>query len=344
MSSLGWTTSLAALAAGAGLLPCAGQAADPVAEFYKGKTISIYIGAEPGGSHDIYGRLASRYLGRHIPGEPTVVVRHMPGAGGLAMTNWLYNVAPQDGTALAISRHQVATEQALESKGVQWRAEKYAWIGRMAPIVELSYTWHTSPTKTFEDAQKRETIMGGSGPTAPSIWYLNVLNALAGTKFKAMSGYSGTNESHLAMERGELEGTTKSWAQMKTANADLLRDKKVNIILQYGLEKPPELQNVPRFSDLGVTPNDKKALGFIAMQNGIGRSVQGTPNIPADRLAALRKGLEAMMKDPELLAEAQKQDLDVGQWLSGEGLDKIIKDTLETPKDVLKLAKDARGD
>ena len=268
----------------------------------------------------------------------------MPGAGGLTMTNWLYNVAPQDGTALAISRHQVATEEALQSKGVQFQSAKYAWIGRMGALVELSYVWHTSPTKTFEDARKRETIMGGSGPSAPSIWYLNVLNALAGTKFKAMSGYSGTNESHLAMERGELEGTTKSWASMKSTNMDLLTDKKINILLQYGLEKAPELQHIPRMADLGVTENDKKALAFIVMQNGIGRSIHGTPNIPPDRKAALRKAVENMMKDPELLAEAQKQNLDVGPWLSGDALDKIVQQTLESSPDVIKLAKDARGD
>ncbi|HEY4135351.1 MAG TPA: hypothetical protein VGO34_09055 [Alphaproteobacteria bacterium] len=335
---------IATLALFAAAMPATGHAADAVEGFYKGKTLDLYIGNPPGASYDLYGRIVSRYMPKYLPGEPTVIIRYMPGAGGLKMTNWLYNAAPKDGTALAIALHATAVEQALESEGIQYDATKFSWIGRLSPVVEVSYTWHTSPTKTLADAQQRETIMGGSGPTAPSIWYLKVLNAYAHTKFKIISGYQGAGDSHIAMERGELEGTTKAWPTMKVQNADLLRDHKVSILVQYGLDKAPELPDVPLMSDLGDSEEDKTALRFFAMGNAVGRSLVGAPGIPADRLAALRKAFDDMVKDPELLAEAQKTLTDIGPTLTGQGLEGIIKETLQTPKAVLQRAAKVRNE
>jgi tripartite-type tricarboxylate transporter receptor subunit TctC len=336
--SLGATTLLLAL------VSSLGQAAETVEAFYKGKTIEVHIGNPPGASYDLYGRLVSKYLGRHLPGQPQVVVKHMPGAGGLTMTNWLYNIAPKDGTALAVALHATAVEQALGSAGIQYDAAAFSWIGRMSPVVEVSYTWHTSPTKTLADAQKRETVMGGSSPTAPSIWYLKVLNVLAQTKFKIIPGFQGANDSHLAMERGELEGTTKAWPTMKSANADLLRDKKVNILVQYGLERSPELPDVPLMSDMAHSNDDKTALSFYAMGNAVGRSLVGAPGIPPDRLAALRSGFMKMMEDKELIAEAEKTNIDIGPVLDGAALHKVIQDTLAISPAVVKRAKSARDE
>jgi tripartite-type tricarboxylate transporter receptor subunit TctC len=316
--------------------------ADAVEDFFKGKTVTYYISTVPGGGYDLYGRLTASYIGRYIPGNPTVVPKNMPGAGGLAMTNWLYNAAPRDGTAIGGPPQALAIEQELGSPGIQYDATKFTWIGRAAPVVEVMYTWYTSPTKTFMDAQKRETIMGGTGPTSPTITYLKQLNILAGTKFKPISGFGGTSEVNLAMERGEVEGSIKSWASMQTDNADWLRDKKVNIILQFALEKPANLQNVPLMMEIGKSQADKEALKFFAYGNAMGRATFGPPAIPADRVKALRTAFMAAMKDPELLAEAKKRLTDIDP-LSGEGLAKIVKDTLSVSPEVKERALEARN-
>jgi len=283
-------------------------------------------------------------MAKYIPGEPTIVIRHMPGAGGLKMTNWLYNAAPRDGTALAVALHATAVEQALESEGIQYDASKFSWIGRFSPVIEVSYTWLTSPTRTLADSQSRETIMGGSSPTAPSIWYLKVLNVFAGTKFKIIPGYQGANDSHVAMERGELEGTTKAWPTMKVQNADLIRDKKINFLVQFGLEKAPELPDVPLMSELGRDDDERTALRFYALGNAIGRALVGTPEIPRHRLEALRVAFNAMISDPELQLEAKKLNIDVSPPLDGPGLEKIVAETLATKRDVLTKAAKARRD
>lgn len=229
--------------------------------FYKGRnTIDMMVGTNPGGGYDLYGRLVARYMGDYLPGKPTMVVKNMPGAGHLKMVNWMYNAAPKDGSVVGGAPQALAIEQALESEGIQYDAAKFIYIGRAAPVVEVTYTWHTSPAKTLEDARKRETIMGGSGPTSPTVFYLKLLNNLAGTNFKIIASYSGTAEVQLGIERGEIEGGSKAWESMKVDNADWLRDKKVNILLQYATEPAPDLPGVPLFSDLGKTPEDKAAL------------------------------------------------------------------------------------
>ncbi len=215
--------------------PAAAQSS--VEAFYKGRTVELVVGTLPGGGYDLYGRLIARYLGKHIPGQPTVIVRNMPGAGHLRMANWLYNAAPRDGTVLATTPQSIAIEQALGTDGVQYDAGKFTYIGRAAPVVEVTYVWHTSKTQSIADARTRETIMGGSGAASPTVFYLKALNALAGTKFRVVAGFRGVSETELAVQRGEVEGGTKAWASMKVDNAQWLRDKQAKVILQYALER-----------------------------------------------------------------------------------------------------------
>jgi tripartite-type tricarboxylate transporter receptor subunit TctC len=203
------------------------------------------------------------------------------------------------------------------------------------------YTWYTSPTKTFTDAQTRETVMGGTGPTSPTITYLKQLNLLAGAKFKPISGFGGTSEVNLAMERGEVEGSIKSWASMQTDNADWLRDKKVNLLLQFALDKPDDLKDVPLMMEIGKTDADKQALKFFSTGNAMGRATFGPPALPADRAKALRTAFMETMKDPELVADAAKRKIDIGA-LSGEGLQKIVDDTLAVTPEVKARAIEAR--
>jgi tripartite-type tricarboxylate transporter receptor subunit TctC len=333
--------AFAALAAGILSFVTVTEPARAAGDSFAGQTVSMYISTVPGGGYDLYGRLVANYLGRHLPGEPTVVVKNMPGAGGLKMTNWLYNVAPRDGTALGTAPQAVAIEQALGSEGIQYDARNFAWIGRAAPVVEVTYTWHTSPIKTLADAQRRETIMGGSGPTSPTVTYLRALNVLAGTQFKIIAGFPGTTEINLAMERGEVEGTTKSWASMKVDNADWLRDRKVNILLQYALESSPDLPGVPLMMDLGRTEAEGRALRFIAAGNAMGRSIVAPPDLPPARLAILRQAFMATMRDPALVAEAEKRKVDL-EPMDGEALHKLVAETLDVSPEVIVLVKTAR--
>ncbi len=327
--------------AAAALMVAPGAAADPVEDFYRTHPINFYIGNTAGGGYDLYARFIARYLGRFIAGNPAVVPANMPGAGGLNMAGFLYNKAPRDGTAIAIASQVLAIEQALESPAVQYDARKFNWIGRAAPVVELSYTWHTSPTRTLADARIRETVMGGINPTSNTITYLRLLNALAGTRFKIISGYPGTTEMHLAMERGETEGATKTWEAFKADNSDWLRDKKVNILVQYALRKAPELPDVPLMIDLGRSEHDKQVLRFFATGNELGRGFIAPPDIPADRLAALRKALVDMTHDPEFMADAKKRQIEIGP-LPGEEVQKLIGGTLDVSPELIAAAKKAR--
>jgi tripartite-type tricarboxylate transporter receptor subunit TctC len=301
----------------------------------------VHIGSTPGGGYDLYGRLAAAYLGRHIPGNPTVVPKNMPGAGGFRLANWLYNAAPKDGTALGTAPQALAIEQVMNAKGLQFEADKFTWIGRMAPVVEIMYTWHTSPTRTIDDARNRETIMGGTSPKSPTITYLYQLNTLAGTKFKPIAGFKSTTDAGLAIERGEIEGTIKSWASMKVSNADWLKEKKVNLLVQFAEEKSPDMPDVPLMTELGKSNDDREAMRFFAAGNAMGRSLMAPPGIAADRAKALQTAFMAAMTDPQLLAETAKRKIDIGP-MSGPDLAKIVKRTLSVSKEVIARAESAR--
>ncbi|MDB5650067.1 MAG: tripartite tricarboxylate transporter family receptor [Hyphomicrobiales bacterium] len=336
--AVAFCTALATLSPGAVLAQ-----APSVEAFYKGKTIELYVGTDPGGGYDLYARLIARYLGRHMPGTPSIVVKNMPGAGHLRMANWVYGAAPRDGTVIAAAPQSVAIEQVLGTEGVQYDARQFTWIGRVAPVVEVTYTWHTSPTKTLDDARRRETIMGGSGVASPTVFYLNALNQLAGTKFNVIPAFPSNAETNLAMQRGEVEGGSKAWASMKVDNAEWLRDGKVNILVQYATSRDKDLPNVPLMMELGRNEDERRALNLFAMGNAMGRSIMATPGIPADRIAALRKAFADTMSDPELIAFTREKKIDFGPTLTGEELQKLIEETLALPPHVIALAKKARS-
>lgn len=334
-------TTISALALLALSAPAFGQTPD---EFYKGRTVELVVGTAPGGGYDLYGRLIGRAIGKHIPGAPVVIVKNMPGAGHLKMTNWLYNAAPKDGTVMATAPQAVAIEQALGTEGIQYDAAKFTWIGRVAPVVEVTYTWHTSPTKTLEDARKRETVMGGSGAASPTVFYLKALNQLAGTKFRIIASYPSNNDTNLAMQRGEVEGGSKAWASMKVDNADWLRDRKVNILVQYATARDPDLPDVPLMMELGRSDDERRALNLFAMGNAMGRSIMATPDITPDRLTALQGAFQDAMRDPDLVAFTREKKIDIGPTLTGDELKALVEETMSTPPAVVALAKVARGE
>ena len=308
--------------------------AQPAEQFFRGKTIQLYIGFAPGGSYDYYGRVVARYLGKHIPGNPAIVPQNMPGAGSFQAANFVYHAAPKDGTAMAVVTQTLALEEALQTPGVQYKSAEFTWIGRMTAILEVTLTWKTSKAKTIEDARLHEIPIGATGPGSPSEGYPKLLNALAGTKFKIISGYPGSTQVMMAAERGEVDGALTSWNTLKRTKQDWLANGDINLLVQYALERHPDLPNVPAVVELGKTPADKQALAFYASGAALGRSLLAPPGVPAERVTILRAAFNAMLKDPEFLAEIEKTKIEF-QPASGDEVQKLIRETASAPREVI---------
>lgn len=313
-----------------------GASAQPV-DFAR-KTINVYIGYTPGGSYDLYGRIMARHLGRHLPGQPTVVPQNMPGAGSLKASNYVYDVAPKDGTALGVVAETLAMEQALSNPGVQYDARKFTWIGRIASSNNIHVMWHTSKVQSIEDAKRVEATVAGTGPGNILEIVPKLLNAVIGTKFKIVSGYPASNEALLAMERGEVDGAGGSWAAIKVGRQEWLQQKKIKIILQDLPERSADLPDVPCLVELGRTEEEKQLLGLYASGGAIGRSLIGPPGIPADVVKTLRDGFNAMAQDPELVAEINKLNIELAP-LTGDEVQKAAENILSVPESVKQRAK-----
>jgi tripartite-type tricarboxylate transporter receptor subunit TctC len=270
-----------------------------------------------------------------------MVPQNMPGAGSLKLANYLYNVAPKDGTALGTITQSTPQEEALGTQGISYRSTQFNWIGRITSNVEINVVWHTSGIKTIADAKKKETVLAGTGPTTPSEVFPRVLNKVVGTKFKVVGGYGGSSEGVLAMERGETMGALLSWASLKATKQDWLTDKKVAILVQYAVQKHPDMPGVPTMVELGETEDARKILAFYASGAEIGRSIMAPPGIPVERVHALRAAFDAMVQDPKFLSEIKKANLEFDP-LSGENLQKIVEDARNIPSDLVERAKAVR--
>jgi tripartite-type tricarboxylate transporter receptor subunit TctC len=316
-------------------LPASARAAD----FYAGKTITLSVGFGPGGTYDLYSRIAGRHIARHIPGNPAIVVRNVAGAGSISLSNYMYRAAPKDGTWLGVVTDSVALDQILESPGVEYDAARFNWVGRLTTSTSAFFVWHTSPTKTFADVLKRETIMGssGSGTTMDSV---RALNSLAGAKIKIITGYRGSTEVMLAMERGEVEMAYALWDDFKVRKADWLADKKINVVFVLG-NRVRDLPDVPGTAEIGPNDEARRIFGLLASASGIGRAMFTTPDVPAAQLVQLRAAFAAMLRDPEFLAEAKQVGMQVDA-LSGAALQKAVAETIATPRDLVDKAKQAR--
>jgi tripartite-type tricarboxylate transporter receptor subunit TctC len=314
--------------------------AQSVEDFYKGKTISLAIGFDAGGGYDIYGRLLSRHMGQHIPGRPTIVVQNMPGAGSQRAAQWLYSIAPKDGTAIGTFGRQMGIAPLLTSTA-QFDGTKFVWIGSITNEVSTCVTWHTAAVRSWNDILEKEVTLGGDGPGAdPDVFallYKNVFDA----KIKLVSGYHGTTPIILAMERGEVEGLCGySWSTIKSKNQPWLRDKKINIIIQAALKKEPEIADVPLALDLARTEEQRQILKLFLTTQEAARPFAAPPGVPADRAAALRAAFDATVKDPEFLAEAKKLNLDVNP-LAGTTIADLLTELYATPKSVIEKAAQA---
>ena len=276
------------------------RSAQPAEPFFARKTITISIGYTAGGSYDLYGRLIARHLGRHIPGNPTVVAQNMPGAGSMKAANCLFEVAPKDGTALGVIVESAALEQVLGNKAAQYDAAKFTYVGRVATSNNIFMMWHTSKTQSIADAQKLETILAGTGPGSIAETVPRLLNALIGTKFKLISGFPASTEAMLAMERGEVEGAGSSWAAVSVGKQSWLREKKIRIILQTQPERHADLPDAPSLTEYGNTPEDRQVTALYASGSGVGRSLSARPASRRTALQVLRDGVQRHGEGPGL--------------------------------------------
>lgn len=308
--------------------PATGQSP---AEFYKGQTVRIVNWAAAGGEYDIHGRLVSRHLGRHLPGNPTVIHQTMTGGGGLVAANHLYNAAPKDGTAMGIMVSSLPLFQALGDDAIRFDATKFHWIGTIAPTAENLVAWHTAPAQTFEDLRKGEFVLGASGKSSTSYMVPTLMNALLGTKIKVVLGYPGGSEINLAMERGESMGRWNTWSSWKVTRPDWLKEKKIAILVQSALNKPPDLPGPPLLTELARNEDDRKIFELIGTTAELGRPLVTTPGVPADRLAAILAAYAAMVRDAAFVAEAAELKIEI-QPLIGPQLQGMVEQAVATPK------------
>jgi tripartite-type tricarboxylate transporter receptor subunit TctC len=315
--------------------------ADSVEDFYKGRNITVLIGYSPGGSYDSAGRVLARYMGRYIPGNPTFVPQNMPGAGTLNLVNYLYNVSPKDGTAFGIFARGMAMEPLIGGTNAKFDATKLTWIGSAANEISLCATFATSPVKTWNDALTKEFTVAGNGSGSDPDVFANVLRNRFGVKDRLISGFPGSAEISLAMERGEVDGRCGwSWSSIKAEKSAWLAEHKLNLIVQLALEKAADLPNVPLITDLATDDRQRQILKLIFSRQTMGRPFAGPPGIPAERAEALRKAFDLTMKDPEFLAEAEKRGLEINP-VSGHDIGKLLADLYQTPKDVVAEAREA---
>jgi tripartite-type tricarboxylate transporter receptor subunit TctC len=324
----------------AGAMTSASLAQTPVD--FSGKTITIVVGFPPGGDYDSYARITANNLGRHLKGNPTVVVQNMPGAGGVVTANYLFNAARKDGTFLGVVAQTAAIAQVTGVKGVKYDVGKFNWIGRVNSNVEVQQIWHTSLVKTIADAKIHEVTVAGTGSTSSSVVFPNLLDKMFGMKFKVVPGYQGVNMATLAMERGEVAGIAGPWSLSKAAHSDWLRDKKINTIVQYVVKRHADLQDVPAVVDLATNELQRQILGLYASGADIGRSIVAPPAIPEPVVLALRAGFNATMKDSRFLDEIRKSRLEFDP-LEGEKLQRSVAKLQQIPSDVIAEARRLTG-
>lgn len=324
--------AMAAIMALLAMLPAATATAETAADFYRGRQITMIIGASTGGGYDIQGRLVARHIGRRIPGNPSVVVQNMPGAGSIAATNHLFNVAPKDGSVFALLQREILTASLISPQNVRFDVAKFNWIGSVSSETGLVVAWHTAPLQTTGDLFKTEMIVGGTGPMIDTETTPRLLNALIGTRFRIVSGYPGTTEVLLAMERGEVMGLGDwSWSNIKARNLDLLKTGKIRLLMQAALAKDPDIPDVPFALDFAKSPADRRLIEFLIAPKAVARPIAAPPGTPADRLQALRDAFLSLKSDPDFIADAEKSRLEVG-LSSGAEVARVIAIIGSTPK------------
>ena len=315
-----------------------GAAAQSVEDFYKGKQISLLVASAAGGGYDVYARVFARTVSNYIPGHPAIIVRDMPAAGGLAAASTLYNNVERDGLTIAALTNGVAMDPLFGSPGARFDSLKFNWLGSIGKLQNVCATWFTSPVRTIAQAQAREVVVGGAGATSNSVIVPKMLNEVLGTKFKVIPGYDPSSGLNMGLESGEVEGICGlSWSTLKASRPDWIANRRLNVIVQVGLEKLPDLPDVPAALDLVTDPQKKDVLKLILIRQEMGRPIVTSPGVPADRVAALREAFDATIKDPDFLAEAAETQLEVDP-LSGTAIEKLLATAYASPPAIVRAA------
>ena len=333
------TIGVAALIISGSLLSTLRQAAaDPVADFYRGKVINLMIGVNVGGSYDRDARLVARHLGSHLPGNPTIVPQNMIGGGGIVMANHLQTIAPKDGTYIGMMPNTLVVNQMAGMASVRYDMGKFQWIGSIMPIAHSAMiAWHASGVRTIDDARHTQ-ITAGASPKGSFVYTMPaLLNEFLGTRFKIVAGYQGIATIYLALERGEVDSLGITWGEFKVEKSDLVRSKKVNILVQSS-PKSDDLPDIPTVDELARDEADRGSMDFLLSGNGLGRPLAAPPGTPADRVAALRAAFEETMNDARFLKDVEVSRTEFGP-ISGEALQRSVQHILATPHQWVERAK-----
>ena len=332
--------AFAALALFAGSLMAAAPSA-LAQDFFAGKTINITVGSTTGGSYDAYARLVARHYGRNIAGNPSVVIKNLPGAGGIKASIHVYSSAPKDGTELAAPINSVPLSVLLEPGKFPLKVEEFIWIGNPASPANVLAVWHETGVKTVEDAKKKEVTIGSTNPATTKEMFPLIANRLLGTKFRVINGYLGGAEINLAVERGEVQGHgANSWVSYQFQNTDWVRDNKIVPLFQVTFERDPVLPDVPTLMELAQSEEQKRIIFILTATEAIGRPLVAPPGVPAARAQQLRRAFDATMTDKAFLGDADKAGLEVGPT-SGEKLQEMVKTMMASPPDIVEKYKTA---
>jgi tripartite-type tricarboxylate transporter receptor subunit TctC len=318
-------------------LLASGAHADSVADFYKGKTISVLIGVNVGGGYDFEARLLARFMRAHIPGNPTLVPQNLIGAGGIKMANYLYSIAPQDGTAIGMFPNTLIAAQAVGTEGVQYDANKFAWLGSVTTSPVTLAVWSTTGVQSIADVRAREVVVAASNKGAITYTFPRMMNELLGTRFKIVSGYQGNSTMTVAMERGEVQGVTNSWDSWKSFNPAWIAERRIRILVQDE-PKAAELADVPSVQELARNADDRRVIQLIVSGDALGKPLATSPNVPPERVRALRDAFEATLRDPAFVEAAAAARTEINPVHSVE-LQAIVERVLATPKNLAERAR-----
>jgi len=329
---MNFTRALFVCTAAAMLTPQAAKAAD----FYKGRTIFVIVGYSAGGGYDLYARVLAQHMGRHIPGNPTLIPQNMPGAGSIKAANYLFSVAPKDGAVIGTFARGMASAALIGQ--ASFDARKFNWIGSITKDTTICVSWNTSPIKTWNDVMSKQFTAGGEGAAGDPDIFAKLYKNVFGAKIRLATGFPGTTDVTLAMQRHEVDGLCGlSWSTLKSRYGDWVKEKKVNILVQAAPKRDPELPNVPLASEFARTREQHQILDFVVASEVLARPFVAPPGIPAERKAILRKAFDETMKDPAFLADAKKTLIDVNP-VNGPEVDAVVASLYATPKDVVAKA------
>jgi tripartite-type tricarboxylate transporter receptor subunit TctC len=330
------------IAALAALVASAPAMADPVADFYHGKAITLYVSFPPGGGYDIYARVLAPYFTRHIPGNPAIVIKNMEGGSGVKAAGYISTITPQDGTSIGLFLDTLTLGKVLGGPG-EFDPVKLTWIGRVVSTATVAMVWHTAAAQSVEEAKRREIIIAGSVPSNSSSFIPTALNDLVGTKFKIIRGFQGSLPMALAMERGEVDAIGgMSWEAIQLTKPDWLAEKKARVLYVHSAHRIKDLPNDPGLLDFAVDEKSRRLLELLGGGPEIGRSIVAEPGIPAERAAALRRAFMDTMTDAEFVTDMHQHNLDV-EPLSGQDVQGIVAAAAATPKQLVDQARRYAG-